>query len=124
MPITNILEKLRSSQKTRREQKIADSQNAASDEAKTKLLAYCKPCNGAITDVTTHFKNLVTNIEAVRKMREDRSGLITMEDGIRYTIDDINAKIYREECWIEYHLERYGKCCKEGKLPDVEKFKC
>jgi hypothetical protein len=112
MPITEILKKLRSSQKTR------------SGQDAIELFHSCVPCNSSIEDVTTHFNHLMDNIEATRNIRADRSHSITMKDGITYTIDDINAKINREECWIEYHLDRYQKCCKNGKLPEIEKFKC
>lgn len=122
MPITEILKKLRSGQKTRR--KTSDSQKAIYDQSEIRQSASCEPCIDAIIDVKNHYKHLTTNIEAIGKMREDRSSIITMEDGIRYTIDDINAKIYRNRCWIEYHLDRYEKCCKEGKLPETEKYRC
>jgi hypothetical protein len=106
MPITEMLKKLRSSQRTKR------------------TFSSCGPCNDAINDVGIHFKHLENNIEATRNMQKDRSYSIIMEDGISYTTDDINAKINREKCWIEYHLERYRRCCKDGKLPEIEKFKC
>lgn len=118
MPITEILKNLRSGKKTR------SSQRAINAQDETRPLISCEPCNSAINDVTTHFKHLTHNIEATRNIRRDRSNSITMEDGITYTIDDINAKINREKCWIEYHLDRYQKCCKNGKLPEIEKFKC
>jgi hypothetical protein len=118
MPITEILKKIRGGQKTR------DRKGATIDQDTKGQFHSCTPCYSAIEDVTTNFKHLVSNIEATRNIRRDMSHSITLEDGITYTIDDINAKINRDKCWIEYHLERYRKCCKEEKLPEIEKFKC
>lgn len=103
MPITEILEGLRKEQKIKRPS--------------------CTPCNIAINDVIIRFKDLMDHSATVRDMHRNRM-YVTKIDGTLYTIDDIEAKIHTDKCWIEENISRYQKCCKEGKLPEVEKFKC
>ncbi len=104
MPIKEVLEKLRKEQKTRRPS--------------------CTPCQMAISEVSNHFKKLTDHIDIVRNMYANRLYKMKMKDGITYTIDDMEHNIYTDKCWIEENLIRYQKCCKEGKLPEIEKFKC
>lgn len=104
MPITEILEKLR------REQKIRKPS--------------CTPCDKTISDAVIRFKELIDHIDIVREMYKNRIYKMKLKDGITYTIDDIESKINTDKCRIEDNFNRYQTCCKEGKLPEIEKFKC
>ncbi len=104
MQTKEILENLRKQQKTRKPS--------------------CTPCNIAISDISTHFNDLIEHVDIVRNMYANRLYKVRLKDGITYTIDDIEHNIYVDKCWIKENLDRYQKCCKEGKLSDIEKFKC
>ncbi len=78
MSITEIIEKLRREQKTRR--------------------PYCAPCDIPISEITNHFENLKDHIDIVRDMYRNRMYTIKMKDGISYTIDDIEQKIHVDKC--------------------------
>lgn len=104
MPITEILKKLRSEQKIRKPS--------------------CTPCDIAMHEAMTRFKGLIDHVDTIRDMYRNRTYKMKLKDGFTYTIDDIEAKIYTDKCWIEDNFNRYQKCCKEGKLPELEKFKC
>ena len=104
MPITKLLEGLRKEQKTRK--------------------SSCTPCDIAINDLSIHFKDIINHMEIVRDMHMTRTFVKKMPNDIVYTIEDIEAKINTDKCWIEENINRYRQCCKEGKLPEIEKFKC
>ena len=116
VPITNILKELRSKQKTRSAQKAIEERIA--------MKTTCTLCNETIVDAKNSFKEMENNIEIVREMRRSGGYMTRMIGGTNYTIDDVEAKINRGRCWVQYHLDRYQRCCKEGKLPEIEKFKC
>ena len=121
MPITEMLKKLRNQQKTRG-QKAIEEKKASGIQYITRPL--CIPCNSAIVDAKNNLKDLTNDIETVRDMHRNRLHQKTIGNGITYTIEDIEARVNRDKCWTEYHLDRYQKCCKEGRLPEIEKFRC
>jgi len=116
MPIIEIIKDLRKKQKTRSEKKAI--------EERESMKISCIPCNEAVVDAQIHLKELANHIEIVRDMRRNREHTTKMIGGINYTIDDVEAKINSDKCWVQYHLDRYQTCCKERKLPVIEKYKC
>lgn len=110
MPISDVLEKLRRQQKTRGQ--------------KAKEQRSCTPCSEAISGIMIHFKDMANDLEIVRDMHRSKVYIKRIDNGPIYTIEDIEARINRTRCLIEDSLKRYQECCKEGKLPVKEKFKC
>lgn len=84
----------------------------------------CLMCRDAVDSIVDNSKNIMVDLEALREMERLKSYKTRMKDGFTYTRDDLEARIIRNKCNIEKNLERYITCCKEGKLPKEESFRC
>lgn len=117
-----VIEQLR---RIAEKQKISAQKTVMMSEKGRKQIAKesCKICGNAVIGIMNNSKNMADDIMTLKDMY--RSGLYQMRiGGLIYTRDDIEARINTSKCFIEKNLDRYNRCCKEGKLPIDEKIRC
>lgn len=101
-------------------QKIAEQK--AIEKRELKLA--CRVCEDAVVGIMKYSKNMTNYMDALREMYRTGTYKTIMKDGLTYTRDDIVARIEMSKCSIQKSWDRYNLCCKEGRLPKDEKFKC
>ena len=119
MSAKEIIERLRKKsirQKTV-EQRITKQRTAEQKaiEKRASKLA-CHTCEGAVTEIVNHSKDLINHTNILRDMY-GTGRYQTMIKGLIYTRDDIESRLKIDECYIQKNWERYNLCCKEGKMP-------
>lgn len=82
----------------------------------------CKICGDTVDEIIDGSKKMIDHTKILSNMYRDR--MYTTKIGqFTYSIEDIHAMIERDKYSIEKGLERYNICCREGKLPNDERFK-
>lgn len=125
--LKGVLDKLKDSTARQRaaEQKAAKLTKELEEERKKQReVKSCTVCKDAVLEMNKHSQSISENVQGIRDMFMIGKDRIKMKDGVTYTIYDLAAKIERSKCFIQKNAERYDTCCKDKKLPEIERFTC